>query len=124
MERRQAATTFFLLALAATALYFCYVIARPFLSPIFLAAMVAIVVHPVHMRIRARVRGRNTAALISAILVLLVLVVPVVGLGVVVTKEIKGLYQLLNERSAKQSGWNPYVMHAIERLLGLGRTVH
>jgi predicted PurR-regulated permease PerM len=70
------------------------------------------------MRIRGRIRGRNTAALISTILVLLVLVVPVVGLGVVVTKEIKGLYQLLNERSAEQGGWNPYVMHAIERLLG------
>jgi len=106
-----------LLALAATALYFCYVIARPFLSPIFLAVMIAVVFHPVHARIQARIRSRNTAALISTILVLLVLVVPAVGLGVVVSQEITGLYQLLNERSAEQGGWNPYVMHAVERLL-------
>lgn len=88
IERRQATTTIFLLALAAAALYFCYVIARPFLSPIFLAVMIAIVLHPVHVRIRARVRGRNTAALISTFLVLLVVVVPAVGLGVVVSQEV------------------------------------
>jgi predicted PurR-regulated permease PerM len=117
MERKQA-TTFFLLALAAIALYFCYIIARPFLSPIFLAVMIAIVFHPVHVRIQARIRSRNRAALISTILVLLVLVIPAVGLGVVVSREVTGLYQLLNERSAEQGGWNPYVMHAMERLLG------
>jgi predicted PurR-regulated permease PerM len=117
MEKKQATTTFFLLALAAAALYFCYIIARPFLSPIFLAVMIAIVFHPVHARIRARIRSRNGAALISTVLVLVVLVVPTVGLGVVVSQEITGLYQLLNQRSTEQGGWNPYAMHALERLL-------
>jgi predicted PurR-regulated permease PerM len=118
MERKQATTTVFLLVLAATALYFCYVIARPFLSPIFLAVMIAIVFHPVHARLQAGIRRRNAAALTSTILVLGVLVGPAVGLGIVVSREITGLYQLLNERSAELGGWNPYVMHAIERLLG------
>ena len=97
----------FLLALSAIALYFCYVIARPFLSPTFLAVMIAIVFHPVHARIQAHIHGRNAAALISTILVLLALVVPSVGLGVVVSREIRGLYQLLNEKSVEQGGWNP-----------------
>ncbi|MGC2195621.1 MAG: AI-2E family transporter [Terriglobales bacterium] len=124
MERKQAATTVFLLAVAAIALYFCYLIARPFLSPIFLAVMIAIVFHPVHVRVQARVRGRNTAALISTFLVLLVVVVPAVGLGVVVSQEIRGLYLLLNQKSAEQGGWNPYVMHAMERVLGwVGRYI-
>jgi predicted PurR-regulated permease PerM len=124
MERKPATTTFFLLALAATALYFCYVIARPFLSAIFLAVMIVIVFHPVHARVQALIRRRNIAALISTILVLLVLAVPAIGLGVVVSREITGLYQLLNERSAEQGGWNPYVMHAMERLLGwVGRYI-
>ena len=73
VERKQATTAFFLLALSAIALYFCYVIARPFLSPVFLAVMIAIVFHPVHARIQSRIRGRNTAALISTVLVLLAL---------------------------------------------------
>jgi predicted PurR-regulated permease PerM len=118
MERKQVTTTFFLMALTAIALYFCYLIARPFLSPVFLAVMIAIVFHPVHVRIQARVRGQNRAALISTFLVLLLVVVPAVGLGVVVSQEIKGLYLLLNERSAEQGGWNPYLMHAMERFLG------
>jgi predicted PurR-regulated permease PerM len=116
MERKQATTTFFLLALSAIALYFCYIIARPFLSPVFLAVMIAIVFHPVHARIRAQIHDRNTAALISTILVLLALIVPAVGLGMVVSQEIRGLYQFLNERSAAQGGWNPWVMHAMDRL--------
>ena len=115
MERKQA-TTFFLLALSAVALYFCYVIARPFLSPVFLAVMIAIVFHPVHARIQAHIHSRNTAALISTIFVLLALIVPAVGLGVAVSHEIRGLYQTLNERSAAQGGWNPWVMHAMDRL--------
>ena len=97
MERKQATTTFFLLSLFPIALYFCYVIARPFLSPAFLAVMMATVFHPVHARIQAHIHGRNTAAQISTILVLLALFVPAIGLGVVVSHEIRGLYQLLNE---------------------------
>lgn len=117
MERKQATTWVFLLALAAVALYFCYIIAKPFLSPIFLAVMIAIVFHPVHARVQARIRGRNTAALVSTLLVLFMLVIPAVGLGVVVSREVTGLYQLLSQRSAAEGGWNPYVMHGMERLL-------
>jgi len=124
MERKQATTTYFLLALSAIALYFCYVIAKPFLSPVFLAVMIAIVFHPVHARIQGRIRSRNTAALTSTVLVLLALTVPAVGLGAVVSQEIKGLYQFLDEKSAAQGGWNPWVMHATERLTSwVGRYV-
>ncbi len=55
MERKQAAPTLFLLALAAIALYFCYVITKPFLGPVFLAVMLAIVFYPVHLRLSRRV---------------------------------------------------------------------
>ena len=39
--KRPSASTVFLLALAAVALYFCYLIASPFRSPIFSAVMIA-----------------------------------------------------------------------------------
>src|SRR5215470_2876529 len=117
MESKPSASTWFLLVLALLALYFCYLIARPFLTPIFLAFMIAIVFHPVHVRLRGHIRGRNVAALSSTILVLIVLTVPAVGLGVIVSKEVRGLYQLLNEKSAQQGGWNPYVMHMVDRLV-------
>ena len=117
IERRPAASSLFLLALAAVALYFCYLIARPFLTPIFLAVMIAIVLHPIHVRLQERIRGRNGAALFSTVLVLIVLVVPTIGLGVVVSREVRSLYQILDERSAQQGGWNPYAMHIVDRLL-------
>jgi predicted PurR-regulated permease PerM len=117
MERKHAATVVFLVLLVAIALYFCYVITRPFLSPIFLAVMLAIVFHKVHIHIQARLRSRNTAALISTILVVLVFLVPAVVLGVIINRETSGLYYLLNERSTAQGGWNPYLTHTMERLL-------
>ena len=117
LEKKQAATILFLLVLAAFALYFCYVITRPFLSPVFLAVMLAIVFHKVHIHIQARLRSRNTAALLSILLVILAFLVPAFGLGVVIHRETSELYHLLNERSAALGGWNPYVTHVMERLL-------
>jgi len=89
--KRPSASTVFLLALAAVALYFCYLIASPFRAPIFSAVMIAIVFHPVHGRIQRHVQRKNAAALISTILVIVVVIIPATGLGVVVLKEIRGL---------------------------------
>src|SRR5271167_93451 len=106
MERKQVATAFFLLILAAIALYFCFLIIRPFLIPIFLAVILAIVFHPAHIRIQARISRPNAAALFSTVLVILTFVAPLVGLGIVISRETSALYQLLSERSTEQGGWN------------------
>ncbi|HTM37863.1 MAG TPA: AI-2E family transporter [Terriglobales bacterium] len=116
MERKQTAAALFLLVLAAIALYISYMIVRPFLSPIFLAVMLAIVFHPIHMRIQGRIRNRNTAAVCSTILAMLAFVVPAVGLAVVLSHETRALYGLVNEKSAAQGGWSPYATHAMERI--------
>jgi len=111
----------FLLVLAAVALYFCYVIARPFLAPIFLALMIAIVFHPIHVRIESRIQRRNLAGLMSTILVLVTVFVPTFILGVLATREAHALYIQLSQRSAEQGGWNPYAMHFVDRLSGWAR---
>ncbi len=103
MERKQATTAVFLLLLAAIALYFCYLITKPFWGPIFLAFLLAIVFHPVHTRIQARLRNRNGAALLSTVLVLVAFLVPVVVLGIVVSRETSTLYQLLKHKSDAQA---------------------
>lgn len=117
MQNKEASNKLFLLALAAVSLYFCYVVAKPFLKAIFLAVMIAVVFYPIHAGVRARIRRRNLAAIISTILVLVAVVVPAVILGAVVTQEITSLYRLLSERNAEQGGLNPQVMHALDRLL-------
>jgi predicted PurR-regulated permease PerM len=124
MERKPVATAIFLVVLAAIAFYFCYLIIRPFFSAVFLALILALVFYPVHLRIHARVRNRSAGALLSTILVLFAFLVPVVGLGIVVSRETSSLFQLLNERSTELGGWNPYVMHGLQRLVsGVGRYI-
>lgn len=118
MERKQTATTLFLLALAAVSLYYCYVIAKPFLKPIFLAVMFAVVFHPVHGRIQARIRSRSLAAFTTTILVVIIVVIPAIGLGAAVSREITSIYSSVSERSADQGGLNPQVTHTLDRLLG------
>jgi predicted PurR-regulated permease PerM len=110
--------TAFLLVLAAVALYFCYLIAKPFLASVFLALMIAIVFHPIHLRIERRIQRRNLAGLTSTILVLVTVFVPTFILGVLATREAHVLYMQLSERSAEQGGWNPYTMHFVDHLSG------
>jgi predicted PurR-regulated permease PerM len=117
MDRKRATATFLLLVLTTIALYFCYLIARPFLTPIFLAVMIAIVFHPVHARINAHIRSTNLAGLISTSLVLFVVILVVFGLGIVVSREVRDLYHLVDQRSAEQGGWNPYVTRTLERFV-------
>ncbi len=92
MEKKQITATLFLLALAAVALCFCYIIARPFLKPVSFAVIIAVIFHPAHGRIQARIRGRNLAAFLSTILVVVFVGASVLVLGILVSQEITNLY--------------------------------
>lgn len=110
MMRKQA-TTVFLLALAAGTLYFCYLIARPFLSPIFAAFVLAVAFYPLHLFIGNYVAKRSLAATLSTILVLLLVLVPPLVVGVAVGQELNEMYEALSKRSAALGGLNPYLVH-------------
>jgi predicted PurR-regulated permease PerM len=114
----------FLLSLSAIALYFCYIIAQPFIMPIFLAFILAIAFHPVQTFISKYLRNHTFAALISTLLVILVIIVPTILIGVAITGELTDLYQSLGERSAEEGGWTAYLLHVLEKPLGwLGKYV-
>ena len=108
------ATTWFLVAVAAIALYLCYRIAEPFLNPIFAAIVLAIVFYPLHARIEWSVARPNLAAAISTIVVMIVVAIPAVLLGVAVTNELNEVYQSLSESSAAQGGLSTYLMRIME----------
>lgn len=116
MDRTQSAY-WFLVALAGIALAFSYVIASPFLRPLFLALMIAIIFHPVHVWLLKRVKNREVAALLSTILVIVALILPTYGLGVIITHEVNGMVRWLNQASAQQGGWSPMVSNIVERVL-------
>ena len=66
-----------LLVLLAAALYFAFRIVRPFLDPILIAAILAVLAFPVFRRLRARLRGRATpAALLTCLLVVVIILGP------------------------------------------------
>lgn len=111
---RQQANTWFLFALAALALYLSYVVAQPFLNAIFAAVVLAVVFQPLHAKMHFFVRRPNLAATISTILVILVVAIPAIVLGVVVTKELGDLYSSLHEKSTAQGGLSAYLVHLLE----------
>ncbi len=94
---RKEAVIVSLLGLAAIVLYFCYVISKPFLAPLIVAVMIAIVFHPLHLKIRVLVHNPNGAAAISTTLVLLVVTIPLVLLGISITKELSDVVHSLRE---------------------------
>ena len=114
--RKQAAVVC-LLGLAAIALYLCYLIAKPFLAPFVIAVMLAIVFHPLHLKILKVFRNPNAAATISTTLVLVVVAVPLVLLGISLSRELSAVIQSLRERSVSQGGWSPYLVYLGDKLL-------
>jgi predicted PurR-regulated permease PerM len=111
-------TLAFLLVVSAVALYLCWIMARPFTKPFLFAAVLAIIFYPLHARIQTKVRGPNTAALLSTLVVLLVVMIPTVGLGGVLARDIGQAYQRLSEAIAAAGGWVAYVMRRLEKPLG------
>jgi predicted PurR-regulated permease PerM len=111
--RKQAAAVC-LLGLAAVALYLCYLIARPFLAPLFVAVMIAIVFHPLHLKISSLVRSPNVAAAISTTVVLLVVTIPLVLFGISISNELSDVARSLREQQGSQVRLIPHLSHLVE----------
>jgi predicted PurR-regulated permease PerM len=114
---RKQAAVIFLVVLAAVSLYLCYLIAKPFLGPVLIAVMLAIVFHPLHARIQLFVRRPSVAAAISTSLVLLIVTIPMVILGISVSRELRTVVQSLRAQSWSQGGLSPYLAQWGESLL-------
>jgi predicted PurR-regulated permease PerM len=83
----------FLLLLALTTIAF-FVVVRELLMPVFWAAVIATVFHPVHRRYLDGVRGRRSAAaLLTLLTIVLVVVVPLFLLGLAMTREALALQE-------------------------------
>jgi predicted PurR-regulated permease PerM len=84
---------FFGLLLVGVTIAFLWLI-RGFLQPIFWAVAFGIVIFPLHAKIERRLRPRGSlAATASVLLVLLIVILPLAGIGAVVTGEAAALYE-------------------------------
>jgi predicted PurR-regulated permease PerM len=104
MNQRKRATIIFLLALGAVTLWFCYLIARPFLKPVFFAVVLAIVFHPLYARLHRLIRGANAAALLATLSALLTIIIPALLLSAALSRELTAAYQSLGVGGAQDSG--------------------
>ncbi|HKQ04757.1 MAG TPA: AI-2E family transporter [Blastocatellia bacterium] len=101
-------TIIFLLTLTAFALYLCYKLFQPFLTPMLSALVISIVFFPVHARIQELVRRPSLAALLSTILVTMIIILPAVMVLAAVTKEVSGLIALIDQKSTEVGGYSSY----------------
>ncbi|HYM00439.1 MAG TPA: AI-2E family transporter [Blastocatellia bacterium] len=98
-------TIIFLLLVTGTAVYFCFVLARPFLDAIAWAMVIAVLFFPVHNAAHKTIRNPNAAAMLSVALVLLTFIIPAVLLGRAMAGELKTLYGQANGNGQKDGGW-------------------
>ena len=82
-----------LLLVTAVLLYLCWRMIQPFLSVILWATVLVILFHPVHKRLKQRIKNSSLAALVSCLLVILIILVPVALITLAVINELSNAVQ-------------------------------
>ena len=100
-----------LLLVTAILLYLCWRMIQPFLSVILWATVLVILFHPVHRRLRQRIKSPSLAALVSCVLVILIILVPVALITLAVVNE------LANAVVTVQQGFD-YLLDPNSRITG------
>ena len=84
----------FFTVLVVVAVFLNYEIFRPYLTPLFLAIVVSVVMRPVYNHIFVSLRGKATlAALLSLVVVMFLVVLPVGFIAVFFVNDAQGLYR-------------------------------
>ena len=98
----------FLVVFTAATLYLSYLIARPFLTPILTATLLAIAIYPIFRRFCRTTSNRTGAALLTTFLVFIAILVPTVLIIEKLAHETTNLYAWLNEKKTIEGGWREY----------------
>ena len=101
--------------------YGCWLLARPFFGALTWAGVLALVTHPIHRWIGARVTRRNLAAGMAVAVVTLAIVIPVVAVGAAVVREANKGAEMLSagELRARWEGLkrsNPRLAPVLDRV--------
>ena len=108
----------FLLVLAGICLALCYVIVEPYIGPIVSATAMAVLFYPLHAALLRRIPGReSTAAGISLLLVIALIVAPSIWITWTMSNELSAAYSSLKSRSAADGGWIEWAVHTGTRPL-------
>ncbi len=108
----------FLLMLTVATLYLSALIARPFLTAIITATLLAVAIYPLFTQLLRLVRNRGGAALLATVAVVVMLLLPTLLIVNALANETGALYGWLNERSSEGGGWGKYLASLTDRPLG------
>lgn len=108
----------FLAALTAVAIFFCYLLAAPFLKPMASSFILAIVFYPAHARIRRWTRNRNVAAFLSTTLVIICISLVTALLGRAMISGLNDIYQSLANPQSGTEKLGLYLVNLVERAVG------
>jgi predicted PurR-regulated permease PerM len=118
-ERQERRTkVIFLSVITAVACFFCYLIARPFAKPILAAAILAVLFHPLFLRLKAMTCNRNWAAFLSLALLLAALAALIALLAFVVQREITSTYAWFKANTVARDGWTTAFSSWIDKSAG------
>src|SRR5690349_20194974 len=95
----------FLVVATIITCFLCYWIARPFAQPIVTAAILAILFHPLFVRLRGIMGNRNWAAFLSLIILFVVLAGMITLLVFAIEREIVTSYRWFRDNTAARDGW-------------------
>lgn len=113
------ASIVFLLGLTAVVLSFCYVLISPFLKPIVLSAVLAVLFFPLHSQIHRFMRNRNVSALVSTVMVILLIALSVMFLGRAIATGLRDIYQSLGVSADDRERLGTYLLYLFERAIEL-----
>jgi predicted PurR-regulated permease PerM len=108
VHREKRLSLLFLALVTAATLYLSFVIARPFLTPIMTATLLAIAIYPLFTWMTRYVRNRTGAALLATVLVMIAILLPAVLIVNRLAHETTTLYGWLNEQQTLEGGWKEY----------------
>src|SRR3989338_6076728 len=95
--------TYFFIGLLLVVTGLMFLLFRPFLSAITIAAILAVVLYPWYQRITLLLRGQKSlAAMLVILLMLLIVIVPFAVIGKQAFNETRSLYQYLSTTSGIQ----------------------
>jgi predicted PurR-regulated permease PerM len=117
IHRDKRLSLLFLLLVTAITVYLSFVIARPFLTPILAATLLAIAIYPLFLRLSRYLKNRGAAALVMTLLVLVAIVVPGVLIVDRLAQEVTALYGWLNEKQSLEGGWREYASSLVDPAL-------
>ena len=107
----------FLVIVLAALVPFLVRLASPFLASFTLAAVLAIVVHPVQARLERRVKSPAASAFLVTLATALALGVIAAFAALVLTRELTAAYEALSRRSLEEGGWPALVTHTVDRVV-------